>query len=70
MTLPDWAAFYANDYGFTRMTINNETHISIQQISVEQVFSIKEAVLKIFVVDQIQKFELKYLSQTFKLQYL
>jgi len=36
MTLPDWAAFYAIDYGFTRMTVNNETHISIQQISVEK----------------------------------
>jgi hypothetical protein len=45
MTLPDWVAFYAHDYGFTRMTVNNETHISIEQISVEKVFSIKEAVL-------------------------
>jgi hypothetical protein len=45
MTLPDWVAFYAHDYGFTRMTIDNETHISIQQVSVEKVFPIKEIML-------------------------
>ncbi len=36
-SLPKSTAFYAPDYGFTRMTINNKTHITIQQISVEKV---------------------------------
>jgi hypothetical protein len=35
-SLPKSTAFYAPDYGFTRMT-NNKTHITIQQISVDKV---------------------------------
>ena len=34
---PDWIAFTSSDYGFTRMTITNKTHLSIEQISDDQV---------------------------------
>ncbi|VDQ14714.1 unnamed protein product, partial [Trichobilharzia regenti] len=32
-----WSAFRTNDFGFTRMTIHNSTHLDIEQISVEEV---------------------------------
>ncbi|CAH8842439.1 unnamed protein product [Trichobilharzia szidati] len=31
-----WSAFRTNDFGFTRMTIHNSTHLDIEQISVEE----------------------------------
>ncbi|CAG2165832.1 unnamed protein product, partial [Oppiella nova] len=33
--LPDWTAFYARDYGYTRMNVQNKTHILIEQYSTE-----------------------------------
>jgi hypothetical protein len=47
-SLPKSTAFYAPDYGFTRMTINNKTHITIQQISVEK----ETKVLDSFVIEK------------------
>ncbi|CAG2169972.1 unnamed protein product [Oppiella nova] len=35
--LPDWVAFYARDYGYTRMNVQNKTHILIEQYSAENV---------------------------------
>lgn len=32
-----WTAFRTVDYGYTRMTIHNKTHISIEQVSVDNV---------------------------------
>lgn len=34
---PDWVAFTSSDYGYTKMTIHNSTHISFSQISDDQV---------------------------------
>ncbi|XP_076441742.1 acid phosphatase type 7-like [Babylonia areolata] len=31
-----WSAFRSDDYGYTRMTINNATHLYMEQVSVEQ----------------------------------
>ncbi|KAG5450963.1 Acid phosphatase type 7 [Clonorchis sinensis] len=31
-----WSAFRSDDYGFTRMHIHNKTHLSVEQISVQQ----------------------------------
>jgi len=36
-SLPHWNAFYAHDYGYTRMNVHNGTHITIEQVSVEKV---------------------------------
>ncbi|CAG2106887.1 unnamed protein product, partial [Medioppia subpectinata] len=33
---PKWSAFRSSDYGFTRMTIHNKTHISMEQVSDDQ----------------------------------
>lgn len=32
----DWSAFRSNDYGYTRMTIHNATHLEMEQFSVDQ----------------------------------
>ncbi|XP_054162251.1 acid phosphatase type 7-like [Oppia nitens] len=34
--IPDWSAFRSTDYGYSRMTVHNKTHISMEQVSVEQ----------------------------------
>ena len=34
---PEWVAFTSSDYGFSKMTIHNKTHLSFQQISDDQV---------------------------------
>ena len=34
---PDWVALTNADYGYTRMTVHNGTHISFEQISDDQV---------------------------------
>eukprot|EP00731_Ephydatia_muelleri_P027412 Em0019g285a len=33
---PDWAAFISREYGYSKMTIHNITHLSIDQISISQ----------------------------------
>ncbi|XP_011402694.2 PREDICTED: acid phosphatase type 7-like [Amphimedon queenslandica] len=33
---PDWLAFVNGDYGFTKMTVHNGTHVSFKQISDDQ----------------------------------
>jgi hypothetical protein len=58
-SLPKSTAFYAPDYGFTRMTINNKTHITIQQISVEKVLLEKNFSI-------ILNYEFKYLVNFLK----
>ncbi len=35
---PEWIAFTSSDYGFTHMTIHNKTHLTMEQISDDQVF--------------------------------
>ncbi len=35
---PEWSAFRSEDYGYTRITIVNRTHLSIDQVSDDQVF--------------------------------
>ena len=34
---PDWMAAISSDYGYSKMTVHNATHLSIQQISADQV---------------------------------
>ena len=34
---PDWMAAISSDYGYSKMTVHNATHLSIQQISTDQV---------------------------------
>ena len=34
---PEWSAFRSNDYGYSRMTVFNKTHLNIQQVSDERV---------------------------------
>ncbi len=34
---PEWSAVRIRDYGYTEMTVHNNTHISIQQISSDRV---------------------------------
>ena len=38
-SLPSWAAFLSHDWSFTRMTVQNKSHIFIEQFSTENVFS-------------------------------
>lgn len=33
---PDWSAFRSTDYGYTRLQVDNATHIRVQQVSAEQ----------------------------------
>jgi acid phosphatase type 7 len=33
---PEWSAFRNADYGYTRLTILNNTHLSIEQVSDDQ----------------------------------
>ncbi|CAG2120886.1 unnamed protein product, partial [Medioppia subpectinata] len=33
--LPDWVAFYSRDYGYTRMNVQNKTHLLFEQYSAE-----------------------------------
>jgi len=35
--LPDWVTFTSSDYWYTQLTIHNSTHLSLQQISTDQV---------------------------------
>ncbi len=35
---PEWSAFRNEDYGYTRMTVVNRTHLTIDQVSDDQVF--------------------------------
>lgn len=32
-----WSAFHSDDYGYTRMTIHNTTHLYMEQVSDDQV---------------------------------
>ena len=34
---PPWTAYRSEDYGYTRMTIFNETHLFMEQVSVDKV---------------------------------
>ena len=34
---PPWTAYRSEDYGYTRMTIFNETHLFMDQVSVDKV---------------------------------
>ena len=34
---PEWVAFTSRDYGYSKMTVHNATHLSFQQISADQV---------------------------------
>lgn len=34
---PEWVALTSSDYGYTKMTVHNQTHISFSQISDDQV---------------------------------
>ncbi|CAG2180983.1 unnamed protein product, partial [Oppiella nova] len=34
--VPDWSAFRSTDYGYTRMTVHNKTHVSLEQVSDDQ----------------------------------
>ena len=34
---PPWTAFRSTDYGYTRMTIHNKTHLYMEQVSVDKV---------------------------------
>jgi len=34
---PPWSAVRISDYGYTRITIFNNTHLSLQQVSDDQV---------------------------------
>jgi len=33
---PDWSAFRSTDYGYTRLQVDNATHIRLQQVSAEK----------------------------------
>jgi len=35
--MPEWAAFLSKDYGYSRMTIHNKTHLLFEQVSDDQV---------------------------------
>ena len=34
---PPWTAYRSEDYGYTRMTIHNKTHLYMEQVSVDKV---------------------------------
>ena len=34
---PDWMAFHSQDYGYSRMSVHNHTHITVEQVSADQV---------------------------------
>jgi hypothetical protein len=36
---PEWSAIRISDYGYTEMTVHNNTHISFQQISSDKVIN-------------------------------
>ena len=36
---PDWVAVTNSNYSYTRMTVHNLTHVTLQQISIDLVFN-------------------------------
>lgn len=45
-----WTAYRTVDYGYTRMAIHNKTHISIEQVSVDQVSVTAATVMKFYLL--------------------
>ena len=43
-----FTAYRTTDYGYTRMTIHNKTHISIEQVSVDKVSVTSTAVMTFY----------------------
>ena len=43
-----WTAFRTVDYGYTRMTIHNKTHISIEQVDVDLVSEGREIAVEVW----------------------
>jgi len=35
-----WSAFHSDDYGYTRMTVHNASHLYMEQVSDDQVGSV------------------------------
>ena len=53
---PPWTAYRSDDYGYTRMTIHNDTHLYVDQVSVDLVR--EPALLKVHVVHTTLTFSL------------
>ena len=37
---PDWVAMINSNYSYTRMTLHNHTHVTLQQISIDLVITL------------------------------
>lgn len=41
--LPSWTAFRSTDYGYSRLRAINKTHLTMEQVSDDQVFHIRKS---------------------------